>query len=257
MQGERGAQHAFGVGAALFQGLVFQAVVPGDPERRLHHFADAAAARQLLTVLRVAAQRPQRQQGHLRLLLALHAEVAALGQGNELAQQVGAGLGAREQRVLGQELRRAGKVAARRLLQVQADEVDHALARALQLGAQEFGAEVARDLHQALGCLGVQGGKLLGAQDAVRRAVHQGALEERARVVQGQRVRRLVVGSRHQMADSSSEARAAGVALPRSVSLVSNLPSPSSSGSASSPRSCARALARSTSSISMNRSRHS
>ncbi|MEI2625652.1 MAG: hypothetical protein V9G23_18430 [Giesbergeria sp.] len=49
---------------------------------------------QFFAVLRVAAQRPQRQQRDLRFVLALHAKVAALGQGDQLAQQIRAGLGA-------------------------------------------------------------------------------------------------------------------------------------------------------------------
>ena len=260
VQGQGGAQHAFGVGAALFQRFVVQLVVAGNPQRCLHHLANAAAPRQFFTVLGIAAQRPQRQQRDLGLVLALHAKVGALGQGNQGAQHVGAGFGARQQRMRGEQLRCLCEVTARRILQMQTDEVDDALARTFQFGPQKLAAKVARYLHHALGSLRMQGGELFGPQNAVVNAVRQRALEKRACVVQGQRLRRCFVrtAARHQMADSSSEVRAAGVTLPRSVSLVSNLPSSSSSGCSSpSPRSCARALARSTKSISINRSRHS
>ena len=101
---------------------------------------------------------------------------------------------------------------------------------------------------------------ILRKKSALLHAMVQGFLEERARIVQCDGGRGGGRSVRHrrrqaaQMADSSSGSCATGVARPRSVSARSTLPSSSSASSSSRPRSWARALARSTSSISMNRS---
>ena len=79
-------------------------------------------------------------------------------------------------------LRAAGYVAA--FLQVQADQVDHALARFFQLGAQEFAAKVARNLHHALGGLRVDGVQRGLVDHAMLHAMRQRLFKKRPCVVQ-------------------------------------------------------------------------
>ena len=184
----------------------------------------------------------------------VHAEVAVLRHAQQRLEHVRTRFGAREQGMVAQQLSRHAQVTAAGELQVQADQVDHALFGFFQLRAQVFGAEVARNLHHAFGGFGAHGGQLVGVQQPVLHAVGQRFGKEGAGVENGN-----AAGAcrrwRSQMADSSSASSAAGVALPRSVSLVSKRSSSSSASNSSPvPRSKARALARSTSSISINRS---
>ena len=173
---------------------------------------------------------------------------------------------------------RLAQVAAGRVFKIQTHEVDDARTGFLQVGAQVLIAEIARNLNHAFGRVSGDLGQFLRAEQAGLNAKLQCFLEIgpgvvardccrrdwRRRLIGGDggcliRYRRnRVGGARHgvQIADSSSDSRAAGVAWPRSVSPVSTLPSSSSPAASSSarPRSWARALARSTVSISMNRS---
>lgn len=67
--------------------------------------------------------------------------------------------------------------------QVQADEVDHAVTRLLQLGPQKLAAKVAGNLHHALGRIGIDGGQLVGTNHAMLDAIGQRLFKERAGVV--------------------------------------------------------------------------
>ena len=77
------------------------------------------------------------------------------------------------------------QIAAAGQLQMQADQVDHALFGFFQLRAQVFGAEVARNLHHAFGRFGAHGGQLVGIQKPVLYAVGQRFGKERAGVENG------------------------------------------------------------------------
>ena len=267
---ETGADDSFCIRPGRLQLVRVQVKLFSQPLGRRDGLGHLAAPRQFGLVFRMAAKRPDGQQRSLCIVVARHAEIAALGHGDQLFEHVGPAFGTRQQRVVAQRHSGLVQIAARGLQQVKADHVDHAVPRFFEFRAQKLASKVPGDLHDALGRIGIDGGKPLCVDDAATHAVGQHLVEERACVVQLQCVARWhsagIGGFRHglvrrpvQMADSSSDTRAAGVALPRSVSLVSNLPSSSSAGSSASsnPRSKARALARSTSKVSMNRSRHS
>ena len=88
----------------------------------------------------------------------VHAEVAVLRHAQQRLEHVRTGFGAREQRMVAQQFSSTPQVAAAGELQVQADQVDHALFGFFQLWSQVFGAEVARNLHHAFGRFGAHGG---------------------------------------------------------------------------------------------------
>ena len=257
-----GADDGFGLGAGVGQLVIVQPQVVGQPQGGFHELGGVAAACQLGPVV---GQRAQGPLGQLRdvnvgeLLAFVHAEVAGLRHDDQPLEHVGAALGARQETVVAQRFGGAAQVTLTAVFEVQAHEVDDAVAGALELGAQELAAEIGGDLHHAFGRAAADVVKLGLVDQAVLHAVLQGFFEERPGVVQrdasgwGER------GVRHQMADSSSESSTTVVTRPKSVSLVSTLlPSSSSSSSNSGrPDSKARTLARSTSSISVNRSGHS
>ena len=80
----------------------------------------------------MAAQAPAFQHRYLFIAKAasvLHAEVRVLRHGNHGFEHVGAAFGARQQRVITQGKRRAVQVAFAAVMQIQADQIDHALTR--------------------------------------------------------------------------------------------------------------------------------
>ena len=190
MPQQGGANDRFRIGAALLQVFGVQTVAAGQPQRGVHAAGNVAAALKLGAVVGMAAQRPARQQRCLRLVAAVQCKVRAVGQRNQPAQQVRPGLGARQQRMRTQQLRRCSQVAAAFLLQVQADQVDHARTRFFQFGTQKLAAKVARYLHDALGGFFVDGSQRGGVQDAVLQPVGQRFFKKSTAVVQRQCGRR-------------------------------------------------------------------
>jgi hypothetical protein len=114
----------------------------------------------------------------------VHAEMAVLRHRDQRLQQVRAALGARQERVIPQGLGRPAQVAAAAVLQRQAHQVDQARTGLLQLRTQVFAAEVARDLHHALGRIRADGVQPGAVDQAVLHAVMQRLFEERPRIVQ-------------------------------------------------------------------------
>ena len=176
--------HRLGIGTRLFQCVLFQLVVPGQPQGGVHRLGDLAAPRQFSPVVGMAAQRPLRQLRGFGTGMACQGKVAVLGQRNQALEHVRATLGARQQRMVAQLDGRLVQVAARGLQQVQADEVDHAVPGLFQLGAQKLAAKVAGNLHDALGRVGIHHRQPRRVDDAVLHAMGQGLVEERACVVQ-------------------------------------------------------------------------
>ena len=148
---------------------------------------DLAAFGKLGLVVRQAAQRPF---GQLRdvvvceATLLVHAEVAALRHGDQGFKHVRCAFGTREQAVVAQGLRRLSQVALAAVLQIQADQVDNALAGPFQLGPQELAAEVTCNLHHAFGGFGLYRLELSLIDEAVPQAVSQGLFKKRPRVEQ-------------------------------------------------------------------------
>ena len=271
---QRRAYHRFRVSAGILQIVGIHTQLSRHPDGGLHQRGRVGARGALGEVVVQAAQRPLGEQRDVLVLersMRLHAEVAALGHGDQRLEHVRAALGARQQTVVAQGPGGQVQVAPGRMLQVQAHQVDQPVAGAFQIGTQVLGSEIPRDLYHALGCFLAHGGQLRGPDDAVAHAVLQGLLEEGPLVEQrdglqgrlrrcGRRVHRAIgcCGWRHQIADSSSSSRAAGVLPPRSVSLVSTRVSSSTASSSSArPWSWARAWARKTSKVSVKRSGHS
>ena len=122
----------------------------------------------------------------------MHAKVAVLRHGYQGLEHVRSSLGTRQKGVVAQQFSRYAQITLAAVLQVQAHQVDHAVAGFFQLRAQKLGAKVARNLNHAFRRLGVNGLQLGRGDDAVLYAVGQRLLEERASVKQ-----RYVVGCRH------------------------------------------------------------
>ena len=126
-------------------------------------------------------------------------------QGEQLLEHLRATARVRQESVFLQRARRAHQHALGNVFEIQARQVNHALDRLVQIGAQMGGAEKVGDLHHPLGAVAAHGVKLLRIDDAVGQAVVERAREERTLIVSGQRLRwRGGRPSRCQSADSST-----------------------------------------------------
>ena len=76
------------------------------------------------------------------------------------------------------------QIATRGALQIQADQIDHAVPGFFKFRAQKFGAKVTRNLHHAFGGIRTDHVELLPVDDAGLHAVLQRLFKKRAGVVQ-------------------------------------------------------------------------
>ena len=94
-------------GGGGFQLVGVQVVLCGQPLGGGDGLGNLAAPGQLGAVVGMAAQRPGGQQRGFGIGIPGHAEVAALGHGDQALEHVRAALGARQKRVVAQRDRRA------------------------------------------------------------------------------------------------------------------------------------------------------
>jgi hypothetical protein len=159
---------------------------PGQPDGQIDFFLMPLADGPFRAVVGKRHRRGQARVIQKILLIlrqyGMRADHGAVRQGVEHSQQVGTALGMRQEGLVAQRDRGALQVFAGAFRQVQADQIDHALAGVFQIGAQMSGAEMVGDLHDALGTVGEQRFQPARREDVVLESEAQRFNKERTGV---------------------------------------------------------------------------